>query len=252
MANEKILIADGNVAFTEMLKTRLQERGYLVSCASRHREALDILNAEWIDLVVSSIVLKGSANGFELFKDIKKKRAFQDIPVIIQSSKAAMKKTLKLMGVDAFFIKPYPIDLFLDEVRDILAKKILVLGNKKLIVKSIVRVLDKYDYHIDVVNNHSRFYSLLAQNRYSLIVIQYDIKHQLADRPVLLARGVSKNRNTPIIIYMPGKKSDLSRKSAREVGSIKEWSGKMGPCYFIDRTFSRKMFVERVSKYLCI
>ena len=122
MAQERILIVDGDITLSEMLKTRLKARGYLVDCAHRGSEALNILKNKWVDLIVLAIVLQGGMHGFRLFKEIRQKRKFSKIPIVIQSSKPAMQKLFEKMGAGAFFVKPYSMDLFLDKIDDILSK----------------------------------------------------------------------------------------------------------------------------------
>ncbi|MBL7081398.1 MAG: response regulator [Candidatus Omnitrophica bacterium] len=123
MAQERILVVDGDIALSEMLKTRLEDRGYLVDCVRSGNEALDILKTKWLDLIILAIVLQGGMSGFRLFKEIKGKKKFSKIPIVIQSSKAAMKKTFETIGVQAYFIKPYSTELFLDKIKDILNKE---------------------------------------------------------------------------------------------------------------------------------
>jgi len=123
MSGEKILIVDGDVAFAEVLEMRLEDKGYIVECASRGKEALDILKTRWFDLIVLAVVLQGGMNGYYLFKEIKRKKELFNIPVLVQSNKASLKKTFKAMGVDIFLAKPYAINLFLKDIKAIFTKK---------------------------------------------------------------------------------------------------------------------------------
>lgn len=120
MARERILIIDGDITLSEVLRTRLKDMGYLVDCARQGSEALDILKDRWVDLIVLAVVLQGGMDGFQIFKEIKGKKEFSKIPIIIHSSKPAMKKTFEKMGAEAFFIKPYSIKLFLSKIEVIL------------------------------------------------------------------------------------------------------------------------------------
>ena len=120
MARERILIVDGNITLSEVLRMRLKEVGYLVDCARRGSEALDILKNRWIDLIVLAVVLQGGMDGFQIFKEIKGKKELSAIPIVIHSSKLAMKKTFEKMGAEAFFIKPYSIKILLTKIEIIL------------------------------------------------------------------------------------------------------------------------------------
>ena len=71
MAQERILIVDGNIALLEILRWKLEASGYQVDCAPSGKEALDIINDRWIDLIVLAIVLQGGMDGVQLFKEIK-------------------------------------------------------------------------------------------------------------------------------------------------------------------------------------
>ncbi|MCK4533547.1 response regulator, partial [bacterium] len=126
MTQKRILIVDGNITQTERLKTKLQAMGYLIDCAHTGKEALDILETKWVDLIISAIIFQGGMNGFQFFKEVKKRKRLSKIPIAMQSSKAAMKGIFEIMGADTFFVKPYSMDLFLDEVKNILAGKALL------------------------------------------------------------------------------------------------------------------------------
>ena len=123
MTQEKILIIEGDITSSEMLFTQLQAAGYLVSCVHNAKDALSILKNEWVDLIVLSVVLPEGPSGFELFKEIRADEELAKIPIIIQSSKPAMKETFEVMGADAFIVKPYSMNVFLSKAKDILKNK---------------------------------------------------------------------------------------------------------------------------------
>jgi len=123
MAHERILIVDGDVFWLQMLTARLEAMDYLVDCARTGVQALKILKGTWVDLVVSAVVLPGGISGFHLFKEIKKKKKFSQIPIIMQSNKPGMKGFFEKIGAEAFFIKPYSVNKFLKKVKDVLGEK---------------------------------------------------------------------------------------------------------------------------------
>ncbi len=116
MTQEKrVLIVDGDAVLSEVLEARLLKEGYLVDFAHNGKDAIDVLNSTWIDLIVMEIDLDGDMNGFQLFKILKEDKDFQRIPVIVQTSKAAMRESFETMGVDEYFVKPYSVKLLIDE-----------------------------------------------------------------------------------------------------------------------------------------
>ena len=120
MAGERVLIVDGDIALSAMLRARLKALDYLVDCAHSGKEALYILKSKWVDLIVLGIILQGGMHGFHLFTELKSKKKFSKIPIVIQSSKPAMKKMFETLGADAFFVKPYSVSAFLRKIEDIL------------------------------------------------------------------------------------------------------------------------------------
>ena len=120
MSQERIMVVDGDRFWLEMLRARFEAMDYRVECARTGVQALKILKGTWVDLVVSAVVLPGGISGFHLFKEIKKKKKFSQIPIIMQSNKPGMKKFFEGIGAEAFFIKPYSAGKLLARVKDIL------------------------------------------------------------------------------------------------------------------------------------
>jgi trehalose/maltose hydrolase-like predicted phosphorylase/CheY-like chemotaxis protein len=123
VVQERILIVDGDVTQSIMLKSRLESMGYLVDCAFTGREALSILNTQWVDLIILAMVLKAEMNGFQIFKEIKNNKRFAEVPVIIQSKKEGMKEMFEMMKVEAFFAKPYHVDELLTKIKETMEKR---------------------------------------------------------------------------------------------------------------------------------
>lgn len=121
MAHERILIVDGDIALSQMLRNRLEAEGFLVDYARTGTKALDILKNEWVDLVILSVLLRGGMDGFHLFKEIRKRKKFLKIPIVVHSGKPGMKQLFERIGAEAFLTKPCPINLVLNKVKDILA-----------------------------------------------------------------------------------------------------------------------------------
>ncbi|UCD16033.1 MAG: response regulator [Candidatus Omnitrophota bacterium] len=124
MVKERILIVDGDITFSEMLQTRLQARGYMVDSVRRADKALDILNTEWVNLIVLDVSLQEGMSGYHLFKEIKSRKEFSKIPVVVHCSKPGMKHLFEEMGAETVFLKPYSVEVFLNKIKDILAEKI--------------------------------------------------------------------------------------------------------------------------------
>ena len=250
MTQERILIADGDIALSALLKSRFESMGYLVDCARTAKEALAVLKTEWVDIVVLDIALKGEVNGFQLFKKMRTKKEFLKIPVVVQSSKVGMKKIFEMMGAETFFIKPYSVDMLMSEIRDILQKKILVYGDRSRETNLVIKNLGKYDIMVDVLHTRHNFYYNVISHRYKLVVVQYKWRPNMTDRMLSIVRGSSKNKEVPIIVYMTTKAAELNAREIRKIQSLRERCDNLGTCDIMDKGYSGKQFVKLSGKYL--
>jgi len=123
MAKERILIIDGDISLTETLRWRLEEMGYFVDCAKSGKEAFDILERKWVDLIMLSNVLRGDIYGIQVFKKIRSKKRLSKIPVVMQSSKEVKKEMFEMIGIKSFYTKPCCTNTFITKIRRALAKK---------------------------------------------------------------------------------------------------------------------------------
>ncbi len=249
MTQERILIVDGDITLSERLKTRLEALDYLVDCASNANEALEIVDTKWVDLIILAVVLQDGMDGLQFFKQVRAKKEFSKIPIVIQSKKPAMKSTLENLGAATFFAKPYSMDVFLGEIKDILTNKVLVLGDEEKAVDSIKKFLSESDYRIDILNNPYKFYVNISAYRYSLIVLQSKIRTTTADMLISLVREKPKNKDVPMIIYASAKQLE-QRKLSPEILSLKQRCEKLKNCEFMDKGYSYKNFVDIAKKYL--
>lgn len=251
MAQEKILIAEADLSLSQLLKTRLEAMGYLVRCVRTGHEALSLLKNEWFDLVLTSVVLQGGMSGYQLFKQIKKNKEFARIPIAVQSSKSAMREMFEQMGVKAFFIKPYSICAFLGEVKDILSKKMLVLGENKKIVGRIAQDLSVYNYPVDGITNLNKFYINVASYRYCLILIQHRLYGiYVANRLVALVRESRRNKDTPVVIFTTKSQVEMDRYEKRRVRLVKDRCERWGRCEFMNKGYSSRQLLRLADRFM--
>ncbi|MFO8052432.1 MAG: response regulator [Candidatus Omnitrophota bacterium] len=114
---KKILIVDGDITDSEVLESRLEDKGYLVQRVTRAKEALQILKSEWINLVIMAVSLQGGMNGYRLFKEIKSEKDLKNIPILIYSSKGGLKDTFGELGAVDFVSKTRRIENLLNKVK---------------------------------------------------------------------------------------------------------------------------------------
>jgi DNA-binding response OmpR family regulator len=122
MVKKHILIVDGDITHSEMLKRNLETAGYNAEAVYQGNDALLILKRKWIDLIILSVTLQGIMSGIQLLQELKENTEYKTIPVIMQTSKINMKNIAKNLGTDLFIAKPYDIDEFLKKVEEIFQK----------------------------------------------------------------------------------------------------------------------------------
>jgi len=107
-----ILVVDDNDSLRKTLSRELSENGYVVFSAANGREAINLVDAEKIDLVLLDIKMP-ELDGFEVLKYIKTK--FPSLKVIMLTAYADLKNAMlsKKLGADDFTSKPFDlVDLF--------------------------------------------------------------------------------------------------------------------------------------------
>lgn len=130
MAKDKILIVDDEPSMREFLEIMLTREGYKVTAASNGRDALNMLNKQMYDLIISDIQMPGMG-GLELLKSIKD--VSPDTEVIMITAYASTETAVEAMkeGAYDYITKPFKID----EIRLIIKK---ALEKKRLEVENLL------------------------------------------------------------------------------------------------------------------
>jgi len=102
----KILIVDDEPMMRNLLLKILESEGYKITLAASALEALDRLDEDKFDLMLSDVKMPGM-NGFELLEEVKKK--WNDMAVIVMTGygDAFTIKEALLKGADEYLSKPF-------------------------------------------------------------------------------------------------------------------------------------------------
>ena len=84
--SKKILLVDDDVDFVEMNKSFLENKGYQVVYAYNGKDALKILDQEKPDLLVLDVMMTEVGEGFEVAREVRKREAFRNTPIIMLSA----------------------------------------------------------------------------------------------------------------------------------------------------------------------
>lgn len=118
-----IMLVDDNIEFREYLREDLRHKVRNVIVAGNGQEALDLLQGEHVDIVLSDVMMP-VMDGFELCRRIKAGDAGYVIPVILQTARSDENSRILGLknGADGYLVKPFEIDDMLSMVRSLLSK----------------------------------------------------------------------------------------------------------------------------------
>ncbi len=111
----KVLLVDDAIDFVAYMKKRLEARGMEISTAFRGQEALDIIKAQPLDVVVLDVLMPGM-DGIETLQEIKKIKP--DLAVVMLTGHGTVESAsegMKLGAVD-FLLKPCDLDSLLNAI----------------------------------------------------------------------------------------------------------------------------------------
>jgi DNA-binding response OmpR family regulator len=119
--NKKILVADDEPDFVELISMRLEVNGFKVVAAKDGQEAIDKTKKENPDLLILDLMMP-KLDGFEVCRMLKFDDNFRNLPIIVLSAldqQQDREKAIKA-GADEYFIKPFDLSLLLTKIRDLI------------------------------------------------------------------------------------------------------------------------------------
>jgi two-component system response regulator FlrC len=115
MSYPRVLVVEDDVSLREALSDTLQLAGYSVYSAADGVAALQVLEREKIDVVVSDVQM-GPMDGSALLKDIKKHSPH--LPVILMTAYGTIQQAVEAMhdGAADYIVKPFEIDALVNVI----------------------------------------------------------------------------------------------------------------------------------------
>lgn len=113
MSIPKVLIVEDDISLREALSDTLQGAGYSVFGVASGSAALNILDHEKIDIVVSDVQMT-PMDGHALLKEVKKN--YVALPVILITAYGTIQKAVEAMhdGAADYLVKPFDIDALIN------------------------------------------------------------------------------------------------------------------------------------------
>lgn len=173
-----ILVVEDNADMRELFCTLLSDSGYQCIPAADGLEALEIMNKEYIDLIVADIMMPGM-DGYELTKAVRE--AKMDMPILMVTAKDQfddMQKGFRA-GTDDYMIKPINVKELILRVEALL-RRAKIQSEKKIKVGDTV-----LDYDALTVTIHGEE-TILPQKEFYLLYKLLSYPNKIFTRPQLM------------------------------------------------------------------
>ncbi|MFO8062887.1 MAG: response regulator [bacterium] len=118
-----ILLVDDDIFLADLMAFTFKQSGFEIIKAHNGKEALEVLDKEDVDLVLTDIMMP-VMDGFELTKNLKDDPNTKDIPVIFLTAKSNMEDKNKgySLGISAYFEKPFDLKKLIDKINVIISE----------------------------------------------------------------------------------------------------------------------------------
>lgn len=175
----KILIAEDDRELRQLFSHVLTKNGYSVRGVANGREALDALDKEYFDLIISDIMMP-EVDGYELVKTLRS--TGNNTPVMMITAKDAfddMRQGFNY-GTDEYMVKPININEMLLRVGALL-RRAQMINDRRLVFGKTILELDS----LSVYTEHENF--ILPQKEFMLLYKMASFpgkiftRHQLMD-----------------------------------------------------------------------
>ncbi len=131
MKKPRILLIDDDKNTADGLRKILIQDGYDTSCVYTGNEAINLIDTEHFDIVITDMKLP-DISGFSIIEKVKKNDA--DVPVIMITAFSSLQTAIDAMkkGADDYLTKPVNIEELELILKKIWEKQLLILQNREL------------------------------------------------------------------------------------------------------------------------
>lgn len=138
----KILVVEDNKNLRRLMTTYLSKNNYDTLEAEDGEEALEVMDKNHVDLIVSDIMMP-NMDGYELTKELRKSNYMLPILMITAKDSIDDKREGFLSGVDDYMVKPVDMDEMVLRV-GVLLRRANIINQRKLLIKDICISYDEY------------------------------------------------------------------------------------------------------------
>lgn len=138
----KILVVEDNKNLRKLMVTYLKKNNYEPLEAEDGEQALDIIDKNHIDLIITDIMMP-NMDGFELTRELRDANYMLSILFVTAKESIDDKKKGFLIGADDYMVKPVDMDEMVLRV-GVLLRRANIINQRKLIIKDIVLSYDEF------------------------------------------------------------------------------------------------------------
>ena len=174
----RILVVEDDADMRELFCTVLTDGGYRVFSAGDGAEALEVTGKEYIDLIVSDVMMP-DMDGYELTKTLREAKC--EMPILIVTAKDQFEDVERgfRVGCDDYMIKPVNVKELLLRVEALL-RRAKISGEKKITVGGTV-----LNYDALTVTIHGKE-TILPQKEFFLLYKLLSYPNKIFTRPQLM------------------------------------------------------------------
>lgn len=123
--NRKILVIEDDMDIAELVKLVLETESYTVESVLDPLEAIDKAKSYKPDAILLDLLMP-KLNGWEIFKQLRKDKEFDDVPIAILTAKSEEFDTmvgLHVMNADGYITKPFGKQELIDKINELFKKE---------------------------------------------------------------------------------------------------------------------------------
>jgi DNA-binding response OmpR family regulator len=113
MDKKKILLIDDEVDLVDLVKIRLELRGYYIIPLYTSKRTMEVVKREKPDLVLLDIMMPDK-DGYQVSKELRANKDTRHIPIILFTAKPEQKDSIKTgsksASADGYILKPFDLD----------------------------------------------------------------------------------------------------------------------------------------------
>lgn len=156
-----VLVVEDDKNLKKLMVTYLKRNNYTVFEANNGIHALDIIDKQYIDLVISDVMMP-EMDGFELLNELRTSN--YEIPIMLITAKGDIsdKKQGFILGADDYMVKPVDMEEMILRV-SVLLKRVKSANKRKIVIGDLI-----IDYDQLSVTKHGKVYNLAQKEFYLL------------------------------------------------------------------------------------